>query len=93
VVNDHKKSIMTTQNGFDHFKARRDKMIELFNELKGSITREEAICIINMNDSKRPRQNAVEYCNALGFVFGDPNKPKQTLAGSLADIIVTRSQT
>jgi hypothetical protein len=70
------------------FKQRWDANVELCKELCNKILPEEASEIVTMNESKSHFQNAMDYAVSEGLSFGDPARPKQTLARTLADEIL-----
>lgn len=70
------------------FKQRWDDNVALCKKLCKEILPEEASEICTMNESRSHFQNALDYARSEGLRFGDPEKPKQSLARTLADEIV-----
>jgi hypothetical protein len=70
------------------FKQRWDDNVALCKKLSDTILPEEAHEICTLNESKSSFQNALDYARSEGLNFGDPANPKQTLAKTLADVIV-----
>lgn len=76
----------------NNFKERWDANVAHCKKLSASILPDEASEICTLNEAKTPFQNAMEYAASEGLYFGDPEKPKQTLAKTLADVIVKRHE-